>query len=49
MTCTHCVNHVVMALKEVGAKDMNVNLDEKFAIAETSTIIFLWLISYTLV
>ena len=36
MTCTHCVNHVVMALKEVGAKDTNVNLDEKFAIAEIS-------------
>ena len=36
MTCTHCVNHVVMALKEVGAKDMDVNLNAKFAIAEIS-------------
>ena len=34
MSCTHCVNHVVMALKEVGVKDMGVNLDAKVVIAE---------------
>lgn len=36
MSCTHCVNHVVMALKEAGAQNMDVNLDAKFAVAEIS-------------
>ena len=36
MSCGHCVNHVSEVLKEVGAKDMLVNLDEKFATAQIS-------------
>lgn len=36
MTCSHCVNNIVMALKEVGAKDMDVNLDNNVAVAEIS-------------
>jgi copper chaperone CopZ len=34
--CSHCVNNIVMALKDIGAKDMDVNLDKKVAIAEIS-------------
>jgi copper chaperone CopZ len=29
-------NNIVMALKDIGAKDMDVNLDEKVAISEIS-------------
>ena len=34
MSCSHCVNHVSEALKEIGAKDVEVNLERKFATAE---------------
>jgi copper chaperone len=34
MSCKHCVNHVTEALKEIGAKDVEVNLDKKLATAE---------------
>ncbi|MEY8001242.1 heavy-metal-associated domain-containing protein [Clostridium sp. Mt-5] len=34
MSCSHCANHVTEALKEVGAKDVSVSLDKKFATAE---------------
>ena len=34
MSCSHCVNHVREALKEIGAKDVEVNLEKKFATAE---------------
>ncbi len=34
MDCVHCVNHVVMALKGLGAEDMDVNLESNFVIAE---------------
>lgn len=34
MSCSHCVNHVTDALKEIGAKDISVNLDKKLATAE---------------
>jgi len=36
MSCGHCVNHVSEALKEIGAKDVEVNLDTKLATAEIS-------------
>ena len=36
MSCGHCVNHVVEALKEIGAKDVDVSLDKKLATAEIS-------------
>jgi len=36
MTCSHCVNNIIMALKDIGAKDMDVDLDKKVAIAEIS-------------
>jgi len=36
MSCAHCVNHVSEALKDIGAKDVNVNLDKKLATAEIS-------------
>lgn len=36
MSCGRCVNHVSEALKEIGAKDVDVNLDRKLAIAEIS-------------
>lgn len=36
MSCKHCVNHVTEALNEIGAKDVEVNLDKKLAIAEIS-------------
>jgi len=36
MSCGHCVNHVVEALKEIGAKDVDVSLEKKLAIAEIS-------------
>ena len=36
MSCMHCVNHVSEALKEIGAKDVDVNLDKKLATAEIS-------------
>ena len=34
MSCNHCVNHVTEALKEIGATDVEVNLDKKLATAE---------------
>ena len=34
MSCGHCVNHVSEALKEIGAKEVEVNLDSKLATAE---------------
>ena len=36
MSCGHCVNHVTEALNEVGAKDVQVNLDRKLATAKIS-------------
>ncbi|MGH4052594.1 MAG: heavy-metal-associated domain-containing protein [Clostridium sp.] len=33
MSCQHCVNHVSEALKEIGAKDVEVSLDKKLATA----------------
>ncbi|WP_298844489.1 heavy-metal-associated domain-containing protein [Clostridium sp.] len=36
MSCMHCVNHVSEALKEIWAKDVDVNLDKKLATAEIS-------------
>jgi len=36
MSCGHCVNHVSEALKEIGAKDVEVSLDSKLATAEIS-------------
>ena len=36
MSCGHCVNHVSEVLKEIGAKDVDVNLDSKLATAEIS-------------
>ncbi len=36
MSCSHCVNHVSEALKEIGAKDVEVNLERKLATAEIS-------------
>ncbi|MBU3074917.1 heavy-metal-associated domain-containing protein [Clostridium estertheticum] len=33
MSCGHCVNHVSEALKEIGAKDVEVNLESKLATA----------------
>ena len=34
MSCNHCVNHVTEALKEIGATDVEVNLNKKLATAE---------------
>jgi copper chaperone CopZ len=34
MSCSHCVNHVKGALEEIGARDVLVNLDKKFATAD---------------
>ncbi|MBU3160840.1 cation transporter [Clostridium frigoris] len=36
MIWDHCVNHVSEALKEIGAKDVEVNLEKKLATAEIS-------------
>ena len=36
MSCKHCVNHVSEALKDLGAKDVEVSLDKKLATAEIS-------------
>jgi copper chaperone len=36
MSCGHCVNHVSEALKEIGAKNVEVNLESKLATAEIS-------------
>lgn len=36
MSCAHCVNHVTEALKEIGAKNVEVNLERKLATAEIS-------------
>ncbi len=36
MSCGHCVNHVSEALKDIGAKDVEINLDDKLATAEIS-------------
>jgi copper chaperone len=34
MSCGHCVKHVSEALKDLGAKDVEVNLEKKLATAE---------------
>ena len=34
MSCQHCVNHVKEALKEIGAENIDVNLDKKIATAQ---------------
>ncbi|WP_298838004.1 heavy-metal-associated domain-containing protein [Clostridium sp.] len=34
MSCGHCVKHVSEALKEIGAKEVEVNLESKLATAE---------------
>jgi copper chaperone len=34
MSCKHCVNHVTEALKEIGATEVEVNLEKKLATAE---------------
>jgi len=36
MSCGHCVNHVSEALKEIGAKEVEVNLENKLATVEIS-------------
>lgn len=36
MSCQHCVNHVSEALKDIGAKDVEINLDKKLVSAEIS-------------
>ena len=36
MSCGHCVKHVSEALKDLGAKDVEVNLERKLATAEIS-------------
>jgi len=36
MSCSHCVNHVIEALKGIGANDVEVNLERKFATVEIS-------------
>ncbi|MBU3113774.1 heavy-metal-associated domain-containing protein [Clostridium lacusfryxellense] len=36
MSCGHCSNHVSEALKDIGAKDVEVSLDKKLATAEIS-------------
>ena len=36
MSCQHCVAHVKEALEELGATSIEVNLDGKYAKAETS-------------
>ena len=36
MSCQHCVKHVSEALKEIGAKDVEVSLDENLATAQIS-------------
>lgn len=36
MSCGHCVRHVTEALKELqGVTDVNVNLEQKFAVVNT--------------
>jgi len=34
MSCNHCANHVKEALKEIGAENIEVNLDKKIATAQ---------------
>lgn len=34
MSCGHCVNHVSEALKEIGAREVEVSLERKLATAE---------------
>lgn len=38
MSCGHCVNHVYMALDEIKATDIKVNLEQKNAVAEVGDI-----------
>lgn len=38
MSCGHCVNHVKEALNEIGAKDVEVSLENKLAVAEVGDI-----------
>jgi copper chaperone CopZ len=37
MSCGHCVKHVEEALKDIGAAKVDVNLQEKFAVAEVGS------------
>lgn len=37
MSCGHCVKHVKVALEELGATNIEVNLEEKIATAEVGT------------
>ncbi|KAJ49876.1 Cu+-exporting ATPase [Clostridium tetanomorphum] len=34
MSCMHCVNHVKEALEDIGAKNVDVNLSAKTAVAD---------------
>lgn len=34
MSCNHCVNHVIQALEDLGATDVEVSLEKKNALAE---------------
>ena len=36
MSCSHCVNHVTDALKEIGATEVDISLERKLATAEFS-------------
>ena len=36
MSCSHCVNHVTEALKEIGATQIEVSLERKLATAEVA-------------
>lgn len=38
MSCSHCVKHVTEALKDLGAKGVEVNLEKKYALAEVNNI-----------
>ncbi|HCJ57686.1 Copper chaperone CopZ [bioreactor metagenome] len=37
MSCGHCAKHVEEALKEIGAANVTVSLEGKYAIAESSS------------
>ena len=36
MSCSHCVNHVTEALKEIGGTEVEVSLERKLATAEVA-------------
>lgn len=38
MSCKHCVMHVHGALEDIGAKDIDVNLDKKVAVADVGNL-----------